>query len=707
MPGCAAWFGVEPILENELVNHYRQFALQEAQLDPTIQSPVPTPSLGPGRELTPPDPQKRWNLSLAEAIQMGLGNNSIIRQNAQFMASSNPLMRSPDNTPSIYDAQIQNAGVLFGSRGIDAALSDFDPRFTTTFKSGQDVTIDNTTDLPPPHNLLNQNYSQLQSKFEQQLLTGGLVSVTQNWNYGLSNLPDQLFNSAYTGALGAEFRQPLWQGSGKEFTSIAGPSSQRARGFSLVSQGIVIAHINKRMSEIDFQEHVQNFLREIGDVYWDLYQNYQDYEAEHQNTLVAMELWQRMSSRQDIDPGADVAQSEDAYYESKAREEQSLSNLFITEGKLRRLIGLSIDDPRLIYPSDQPREDEIPLNRPMCLYEALVNRIELTRQKTNLHSLELQLKAARNLVNPKLDFVSGYALNGFGNNFMGPPSVGAPIVGTGASSGVYNNAVANLFSGHENSWSVGFEYSIPLWLRQEKSQVRQLELRIVKARATLAVQEDEISHELNTVLMTIKRAHSVARINRRRLNAAERRVAATQAEYEAGTKSNDLLLRALNSRTQARTAYVRSITEYNKSLRDLLFRTGLLMTADGVSVLGVDGLPLTPPPSPESPLQSPPKPDDDRVPPEPEPNTPDDKSPPSPSRPRKVASEDGTILSDAFPIIIRGDAQSPSADAPSDSQPSRSKKPPRRPAQSNSWDGADNGNIIPASDQLPRRETSE
>ena len=551
--------------------------------------------MGPGRNLTAPDPDERWPMSIGEAIRLGLTNNAIIRQNAQFLSPNNPLMQSADAVPSVFDPIIQDAGVLFGQRGTDASLSDFDPRLTVTSKVSRDEMAQNTSNQAsaPPNNVLATEGVQTQARLEQQMLSGGIFGINNNWNYLQSNQPFQLFNSSWTGLLGVDYRQPLWAGSGQTFTSIAGPLTQRARGFSYVNQGIVIAHINKRLTEIDLQENLQNLLREIGDLYWELYQNYQEYDSDVRTSKLAKDLLDRAIGRRALDPGVEEAQAEDAYYESKAREETSLSNLYLTEAKFRRLLGLTLDDPRLIYPSDKPREEEVSLNRAKCLYEALVNRTELCRQKINVQSYELQLMAARKLVAPKLDFVSGYGLNGFGNHFLGstaPDPINNP-------NNVFLNSgvLANTFSSKETSWNLGFEYSIPLWLRQEKAQVRQLEMKIVKGRAVLAAQEDEVSFELNSVLMTIKRAYSVSKITKKRLQAARRRVIAAESDYEAGNKSNDLALRALTSQAQAQIAYSRSITEYNKSLRELLFRTGRLMPADGIALIGTDGLPILPP----------------------------------------------------------------------------------------------------------------
>jgi outer membrane protein TolC len=594
--GCASWRGTEPRFENPLVAHYDKLAREIAEPDTTIRSQAPPPSMGEGRSLTAPNPEDRWLLTLAEAVRLGVENNTIIRQNAQFMSPNNPVMQSTDSVPSAFDPAIQNAGVLFGQRGTDAARSDFDPRLTSTTKVSRDENVQNIFSTLFPNNVLATEGVQNQTRLEQQLLSGGVFGINNNWNQVQSNQTNQLFQSTYTGVLGVDFRQPLWAGAGREYTAIAGPLTQRARGFSYVNQGIVIAHINKRLSEIDLQENLQNLVREIGDLYWDLYQNYRDYDSDRQTSKLAKDLWERAKGREGIDPGVEEAQAEDAYYESKSREELALSNLFLTEARLRRLLGLTLDDPRLLYPCDEPREDEVTFNRAMCLFDALVNRLELTRQKVNLQSLELQLLAAKKLIAPRIDFVSGYSMNGFGKSFYNSnPSVTSINPGS-VQSTEFNSAVTNLFSGKETSWNLGVEYSLSLWLRQEKAQVRQLELRLAKGRAALASQEDEISHELNTVLMTIKRAHSMSKITRRLVRAAKRRVIAAESDYEAGNKSNDLALRALTSLTQAQASYSKSISEYNKSLRDLLFRTGRILPADGISLLGIDGLPVAPPP---------------------------------------------------------------------------------------------------------------
>jgi outer membrane protein TolC len=584
--GCAAWKSRPPKYENPVVDYYREVAERIEYPDAEVTSDRPQPYLGELRELVEPLATDRRPITLAEAIQLGLKNNEIIRQNGQFLSPGNPLLSQPDGVPSVYDVEIQNSGVLLGSRGVDAALSDFDPRLTTTMAWGRDENVQNNSLLGggiPPGGILRDENAQFQTRLEQQLLTGGLFTINHNWSYSQNNQPNRLFTSAYTGVLGAEFRQPLWAGSGRDFTAIAGPSSQRSRGFSYVNQGIVIAKINSKLSEIDFQENLQNLVREIGDLYWDLYQAWQEYEAEKATTTASLQLWEEVKAKFEAElvGGAEEAQAEDTYQEAVARRDLTLSAYFLTESRLRRLIGLPINDGQLLFPIDTPIESEVSADRATCLFEAYVNRLDLQRQKTNIHSLELQLSAAQSLAHPRLDFVSGYRLNGFGDDLInGHQKDGITRPG-------YKSAYGTLTRGDETSWDLGVEYSMSLWQRSERAQVRQVELRLVKARASLAMQEDEIAQELNATFQMMQRWLKSARNNKLRYLAANRRVEAASAEYrDAGRTGIDPVLRAEISLTQAQVAYHRSVAEYNKALRDLLYRTGRLLQEDGISILG-------------------------------------------------------------------------------------------------------------------------
>ena len=145
---------------------------------------------------------------------------------------------------------------------------------------------------------------------------------------------------------------------------------------------------------------------------------------------------------------SDEAQSRDNYYEIRARSEDALATLYSAELRLRRLMGLAVNDGEVIRPATEPMTAEVSLDWNSTLAEALVHRPELRKQKWNIKSLELQHKAAEKLVRPRLDFVASYAVNAFGDQ----------LTGDGPNS---HSAYATLLSGKHTNWGLGFEFSMP------------------------------------------------------------------------------------------------------------------------------------------------------------------------------------------------------------------------------------------------------
>jgi hypothetical protein len=123
---------------------------------------------------------------------------------------------------------------------------------------------------------------------------------------------------------------------------------------------------------------------------------------------------------------------------------------------------------------------------------------------------------------------------------------------------------------------------MPLGLRNATAQVRNQELRLAKAREVLGLQELEISHELANAFQTLAWRYQTAQTNFNRRRAAERQLQAFEAEFDAGTKTLDLLLQAQTRLAQAETAYFTSVVNYNKAITDLHFRKGTLLENDNV-----------------------------------------------------------------------------------------------------------------------------
>ncbi len=230
-----------------------------------ILAPEPT-RLRSNKELVP------WDLTLQEVVFYALSNAQVIRQSGQFLSPNNALLRSPDGVPTAYDTAIQSSGVLFGQRGYQAALSEFDTQFTTRMLWGNSTTVQNNSSGGiNGGDVLSEDSAQFQAVLQRALLTGGQFGLSHTWNYSSNRMPSRLFPSNYEGFLRAEFRQPLWAGAGPRYTSIAGPISENIQGVTGVQQGMLISKINDLIAQIDYEIDVTNFLRDVEMQYWRLY----------------------------------------------------------------------------------------------------------------------------------------------------------------------------------------------------------------------------------------------------------------------------------------------------------------------------------------------------------------------------------------------------------------------------------------------------
>jgi hypothetical protein len=216
----------------------------------------------------------------------------------------------------------------------------------------------------------------------------------------------------------------------------------------------------------------------------------------------------------------------------------------------------------------------------IALAEALTRRVELRRQKWQIKSLELQLKAAQSLTNPQLNFVSGYQVNAFGDKLLSRQE--DDVAGTPQG---LNSAFETLTQGNQTTWSMGFQFSMPLGFRSAKAQVRNLELRLLKARQVLAAQELEISHELAVAFQNLAVNYANMKANYERIKATREQVRIVEDQYSRGLTvgpqklpiTADIVLRAQTSRAQAESAFYSSRVAYDLAITEIELRKGSLL----------------------------------------------------------------------------------------------------------------------------------
>ena len=533
------------------------------------------------------DAQDVWNMHLTEAVQMALRNNKVARSNDRsgMQGNNSRLMTSGDAVPSIWDPAIQETGVLFGSRGIESALSAFDAQLTTRYSMGKTEIVQNNIfnggGLPAGSTLVS-DVANMQSAITKQFGTGATFGLSHSIDYTQSNIPSALFPSSYSGNLRADLRQPLLAGAGVNYTRIAGPVGQNIQGLSGVNQGVTIARINNDISVADFEYGVSNMVFEVEKLYWDLYFAYRRYASAVTNREAGEKTWQDVKVK--YDEGAEggdgflEAQARDAYFDRVAQEEAALASIDTLEGSLRRLLGLPLNDGRIIRPADEPVTAEFKPDWNSDLAMALTRRVELRRQKWNIKSTELQLVAAKSLTKPRLDLVSSYQLNGFGDRLMSDYSK------DGITDEGFHNFYDSLLRGNQTSYNYGVEFSMPFGFRAANAQVRNLELRLAKSKAVLKAQEDEIVFELAQAYQDLTSNWTNAQTYFNRRLAADEQARFIEQKRLGGDKNATLRdqLEAQAHMAQAETAYYQSIIEYTKSVAHVNYRKGALLEFNNI-----------------------------------------------------------------------------------------------------------------------------
>ncbi len=522
-------------------------------------------------------------ITLAEAIHTALHNAEIIRTNGTFLSPGNPILSNPDRVASTYDPAIQETGVLFGGRGVEAALAAFDAQLTTRMVWGRNETVQNNPFFGGGlggGGVLKQETAQFQSVLSKNFAYGGQFQLQHNVNYVGTNAPGTLFGSVYTGNLTAQYRHPLLAGSGVEYTRVAGPISQSFGGISGVSQGVLIARINNDITIAQFEAALHDLIRDVEEAYWDLTLAYRNFNTASVARDAAEEIWEKENIRLEIGTGSGLeeARARNDLYAARAAVKNTRSQLFTFETRLRRLLGYMVNDGTVLMPVDEPITVEVIPDWYTSLTEALANRPQLRQQKWNIKSLELQLSAAKSLTQPRLDFVGAWQVNGFGDQLFDYKSLPA-----GAPERLHS-FYGNLAAGKEQGWNLGFEFNWPIGFRLAYAQVRNYELRLAKARKVLSEQEKEIAQELAVAFQELSRAYAAARENWNRMQAAHQEVEVRIIQEDVGTENIDEKLRAIRRRADAEVAYFTSLMDYNKALANMEYRKGLILAYNNVHI---------------------------------------------------------------------------------------------------------------------------
>ncbi len=562
---------------------YLPFGTQIEYPDACVQPASAVLEMPPPNTLREPDPEEYWELTLEEAIRIGLANSEVMRSLGVSVVAA------PGVQSTVYDPALQ---IMDPRSGEEAALSAFDAQFTTSLFFDRDERAFNNAIFGGGASSLHQNQGLFEAELAKVAATGTRFAVRnqtiRNSNSAPIATPERpfgnLFPSVYDTLFEMEFRHPLLQGSGLTFNRIAGPN-----GLPGVYNGIVIARLRTDIALADFEAAVRDFVTEIQREYWFLYFAYRNLDARIAARDSAQETWRTANTELEFGASDIVAESlsRDQFYLFQAQVADALNGtasvnstsrtgpgVYDTERRLRFLMGVPLNDGRLIRPADEPSKAGVVFDWNESLNEAMFRRVELRRQNWTIKQRELELLAARNQLLMRLDLVGLYRWRGFGDELFGErwrPN---------------GSAFDDLFQGDLQGWNLGLQLTTPVGNRIGHVAVRQAELALVRERALVREQERQISRELSDALGELERAYHQTRVNYNRAVATRQRLAAEKEKYRLGAEGGLLqfVVEAESRVAEADSEYYRSLVDYNLSLLAVHYAKGTLLDYVGVSL---------------------------------------------------------------------------------------------------------------------------
>jgi outer membrane protein TolC len=528
------------------------------------------------REATSPDwtPPQPWDLTIEEAIQIALANSTVLRDLGARV------IQSPGTAPTIYTPAITATDA---TGGVEAALSAFDAQVRSDLLYEDNDRVLNNEFVGGGVNFFKQYLTRSNTSLLKRSATGTLFTLRHNIEGDLNNAERNLITDrAWTWNLEGEVRHPLMQGGGLSFNRIAGPGSTVGS-----YNGVVIARLNTDISVAQLEIALRDYLSDVENAYWDLYFAYADLNVKIEARDRSLNTYRLLQARENL-PGAEkdkLAQAKEQYFRFEQDVQDALGGrlvvgtrafngsgggtfqgsggVYVCERRLRLIMGLAINDGRLIRTVSDPNQAPIAFDWNDMVSNALTRRTELRQQKLRIDRMQLELTASRNFLLPRLDAVTRYRFRGLGETLYDPQvSVAGVIEDTDT---------------HE--WQMGLSLSYPVGSRQAYAAIRNAQLRLARENAVMDELKRQVVHGVSNAVAETDRAYEVLRIAINRAEAAQEQYEILNSEARSRVRQFDFnaLLDSERRLAEAATAANRAAIQYALAIKNLNFELGALL----------------------------------------------------------------------------------------------------------------------------------
>ncbi|WP_231615797.1 TolC family protein [Novipirellula artificiosorum] len=516
---------------------------------------------------TDPETATKRPITQNEVIAMALASSPVLKPLGLR------ILAHPETATTVFDTGIAASDPYFGPQ---AALAEFDSVLSASVSSQNNDRVFNNATLGGDVQELLQDYANLTGRVQKRSQNGAIWDINTIKLYDNNNRTGNIFPNYWETQLEAGVRQPLLRGAGREFNLIAGPNAQPGFNFS---NGILIARLNNRISDTDFEIAVRTFVRDLYAVYWDLKRQYRHYDSVIAARDMAYQTWQSVLARSEAKLGGGEAnkeaQSRAKYYRYCREAEMAIGGssgqggVLATERRLRQMIGLPNQPHELLFPVDEDVLAEFSFDLDTTVARAMMNRSELKRQRLKVQQQELRLVATKNFLLPQLDLIGRYRLRGFGDDLTGDGER-------------FSSAYKDFFSLDHQEFEFGVEMGVVAGQRQARAAVRNATLQLAKDRSILLEQQRTLQFELTDAVAEVETAFDAMEFSRLQAEAVRARLKSSEVLFEADKIQIEFLLDAQEDLLQAELSYATDLSRYALSLVSVSADTGSLLQDLGI-----------------------------------------------------------------------------------------------------------------------------
>jgi outer membrane protein TolC len=338
---------------------------------------------------------------------------------------------------------------------------------------------------------------------------------------------DQLIvNPGWDSAVNLRIDQPLFQGRGKDVTTVP----------------IRVAQAKQCESQFIFMREVRQLSRDIELGYWEFAGAERAILVMQQLVQDAEALVKEETSRLELGQSAlpNVLMARSLLEEFRATAEKQQQTRDIAESKLRQIIGMQADEslgqcvaglpPIGISPSvDGYLTAEPPAMPHEMLLQMALQRPEILAQNASIQAARADLCRARNMLEPNVKARVNYSVNGLEESL--------------------GDSISTIARHEYNIWSVGVLYERPFGQRAEHADVSRANLTLSRETAKRDKVEHDILHAVKRSEDKLQSAQELLIIAERRVGIAEEQVKAYSSLYKESRA--DLFLELDSQRTLA------------------------------------------------------------------------------------------------------------------------------------------------------------